>query len=281
MSPDFPIPFTKMSGTGNDFIIIDHRRPFLPDREIPGFVRSVCQRGFSVGADGLILIEDDPEADFRWQFFNGDGSRAEMCGNGARCAARFALQKKIAPARMRFITDAGPIEAEVLDGRVKLKMTPPVDLRRNLSVQVDGRKIELDHINTGVPHAVHIVEQDEAVDVAGWGRAIRFHPLFAPAGANVNFVRQLGPSALGVRTYERGVEAETMACGTGAAAAAIIAALQGLVSAPVTVTTSGGARLTIHFSLVNGTGVAGLFLEGPARIVYEGELRAGALEKDG
>lgn len=281
MSPDFPIPFTKMSGTGNDFIIIDHRRPFLADREIPGFVRSVCQRSFSVGADGLILVEDHPDADFRWHFFNADGSRAEMCGNGARCAARFAHEKKIAPARMRFITDAGPIEAEVLDGRVKLRLTRPMDLRQNLLVEFDGREMEIHHINTGVPHAVRIVGNSDATEVAEWGRQIRFHPLFAPAGANVNFVEPLGPSALKVRTYERGVEAETMACGTGAVAAAIIGALQGLVSPPVTVTTSGGARLIVHFSLVNGTGVADVFLEGPARIVYEGELQAGALEKDG
>ena len=275
----FPIPFTKMSGTGNDFIIIDHRKPLLNQDEFGPFAKAVCRRKFSAGADGLILIEDSSEANFRWHFYNADGSVAEMCGNGARCAARFACEKKIAPAAMRFLTIAGEIRAEVRGESVKLAMTPPVDLALDQQVEIDGGRQTVHSINTGVPHAVLFVEDGNRAPVLKWGRHIRFHDRFQPAGTNVNFVQTLGPASLHARTYERGVEDETLACGTGAVASAIIAGLLGRVESPVTVTTSGGEQLIIYFSIQNSSPaeITDVFLEGPAHFVYEGLLNREAL----
>jgi diaminopimelate epimerase len=241
----------------------------------------VCRRKFSVGADGLILIENSETADFRWQFYNGDGSRAEMCGNGARCAARFAFEKKIAPPSMRFETTAGEIEAFIMDGpdeSVKIRLTAPEDLRLNIPSAVGSVEQTLHFINTGVPHTVVLVKDAGDVPVGEWGREIRFHETFQPAGTNANFVQMISNNTLMVRTYERGVEGETMACGTGAVASALIVSLLEQAKPPVTVITSGGEKLTIHFSLT-GEGndrqldlAAGIFLEGPAHIIYEGKL---------
>ena len=272
----FPIDFTKMSGTGNDFILIDHRTPFLAREEMPAFARAVCERRVSAGADGLIFIEPSDIADFRWQFLNGDGSWAEMCGNGARCAARFAFALGIAPARMRFETVAGLIEAEVTGQSVKLKMTAPTGLRLQEKLTVNGQEQVVHSLNTGVPHAVLFGEDIAREPVLELGRSIRFHEHFQPAGTNVNFVQQLGARALSVRTYERGVEGETLACGTGAVAAAIIAGLLGQVQPPVAVTTSGGEQLTIHYALA-GQEINEVYLEGPANFIYEGRLHEEAI----
>jgi len=274
---NFPIAFTKMSGTGNDFIIIDHRQPFLAKEEMGSFARAVCRRKFSVGADGLILIENSDQADFRWHFYNADGSEAEMCGNGARCAARFAHSRGIAPAQMSFLTVAGIIHAEIRGTGVKLAMTPPTGLALDHDVVLDGIARQVHFLNTGVPHAVCFVDGNHGTPVKAWGAAIRFHQLFQPAGANANFVEVLGPDSLHVRTYERGVEDETMACGTGAVASAVIAGLLGRVSSPVQVTTSGGEKLLIHFALQDEGKIAAVFLEGPAHFIYEGQLSAEAM----
>ena len=277
----YPIPFVKMSGTGNDFIIIDHRTPFIAEADQPAFARTVCRRKFSVGADGLILIENSESADFRWQFYNADGSRAEMCGNGARCAARFAFERDIAPAAMRFATTAGVIEAEVLRGNgesVKIRLTAPENLRLNIPMSLGSVEQSLHFINTGVPHTVVLVNDAGNVPVAEWGRKIRFHETFQPAGTNANFAQVIADDKLMVRTYERGVEGETMACGTGAVASALVVALLEQATPPVTVITSGGEELTIHFSLTGDKDnrqldlAAGIFLEGPAQIIYEGQL---------
>jgi diaminopimelate epimerase len=276
MTMQFPIDFTKMSGTGNDFILIDHRTPFLAREEMPAFARAVCERRVSVGADGLILLENSESADFRWQFLNGDGSWAEMCGNGARCAARFAHAKGIAPERMRFETVAGLIEAEVTGQSVKLKMTAPTELRLAEKLVVNGREQVAHSLNTGVPHAVLFLADIAQAPVLEMGRALRFHEHFQPAGTNVNFVQQQAGNGLIVRTYERGVEGETLACGTGAVAAAIIAGLLGQVQPPVAVTTSGGEQLIIHYALA-GREIGEVSLEGPANFIYEGRLHAEAL----
>ncbi|HIJ89542.1 MAG: diaminopimelate epimerase [Desulfobulbaceae bacterium] len=276
MSIGFPIDFTKMSGTGNDFILIDHRAPFLPKEEMPAFARAVCERRVSAGADGLIFIEKSETADFRWQFLNGDGSWAEMCGNGARCAARYAHDKGIAPARMRFETVAGLIEAEVTGHSVKLKMTAPTGLRLHEKLLVNGEEQVVHSLNTGVPHAVLFMEDIRQAPVMEWGRSIRFHEHFQPAGTNVNFVQQQNGNGLIVRTYERGVEGETLACGTGAVSSAIIAGLLGQVRPPVAVTTSGGEQLIIHYSLA-GQEIAEVYLEGPAHFIYEGRLHSEAI----
>ncbi len=281
MAIDFPLPFTKMSGAGNDFIVIDHRRALIPEAEQAGFAKKVCRRMFSVGADGLILIENSDLADFRWRFYNGDGSVAEMCGNGARCAARFAYKNKIAGVRMSFETLAGIIEAEIEnDDTVRLRMTPPFDFRTHLTLTLDGQEKTLSFVNSGVPHAVLFMGADENIPVREWGKIVRFHPLFQPAGTNVNFVQKIAANTLHVRTYERGVEDETMACGTGAVASALFAALDGLACSPVNIITSGGERLTIFFDLhpdLNAPRAENVFLQGPARIIYEGLVTTEAL----
>jgi len=284
----YPIPFAKLSGTGNDFIIIDHRGLFIPEADQSEFARLVCRRRFSVGADGLILIENSRTADFRWQFYNGDGSRAEMCGNGARCAARFAYEQNIAPAAMRFETTAGEIEAFVLSAAgelVRIRLTAPEDLRLNIPLSIGRVEQTLHFINTGVPHTVLLVNDAGMVPVADWGREIRFHETFQPAGTNANFIQVLPGDSLMVRTYERGVEGETMACGTGAVASALVAALLEQANPPVTVFTSGGEKLTIHFS-ITGEGserqldpAAGISLEGPAHRIYEGKIGPDALQE--
>ena len=280
MDIEFPVPFAKMSGTGNDFIVIDHRRPLVPEVEQPDFVRRVCRRMFSVGADGVIFIEGSENADFSWRFYNGDGSVAEMCGNGARCAARFAFARGIAEKKMSFETIAGIIEAEVLgnDGDVSLLMTAPFDYRNGLEAELDGQATEISFMNSGVPPAVIFVDDGKEIAVKKWGHEIRFHEMFAPAGSNVNFVQALSDGAIRVRTYERGVEDETMACGTGAVASAIFAATKGLVASPVTVTTSGGEHLRIVFDLNQDGTAENVYLQGPARIIYIGQLTAESLK---
>ena len=240
------IPFSKLNGSGNDFLLIDNRGGALDGIDRPAFAAKVCDRSRSVGADGVILIEPSRVADFRWDFYNADGSRAEMCGNGGRCAARFAVARRIAGRKLSFETIAGVIHAAVRGRRVKLQMTPPGGLAVDRSLTLRGKRYTYSFLNTGVPHAVLFVPDVSKADVTGVGRGIRTHKAFAPRGTNVNFA-QVRDDALWVRTYERGVEAETLACGTGAVASGILAAVRGLASPPVAVRTRGGERLTIHF----------------------------------
>lgn len=265
------IPFVKMSGSGNDFILIDHRKPFIEVDQMAEFARKVCRRRVSVGADGLIFVEPSENADFRWRFFNADGSEAEMCGNGGRCVARFAFLKGITGPHLTFETVAGILSAQVNGRRVKLEMTRPHSLRLNERLSVEGEYRTLSSLNTGVPHAVMFVEDLEAIDVTRMGRAIRTHPHYAPAGTNVNFVRLEKGGQLSIRTYERGVEEETLACGTGTVASALIAAFEGFVTSPVRVKTRGGEVLTVYFEL-EGREVKRVFFEGDVHLIYEGEM---------
>ena len=265
------IPFFKMSGSGNDFIIIDNRQAVVPEKRLREMIVGSCRRKLSVGADGLILIESADSVDFRWRFFNADGSVAEMCGNGARCAARFAFLHGIAGRRMAFDTLAGTIAAEVSDASVKIRMTDPGELTTDIRLDLPGTSVTACSINTGVPHAVVMVDAIDAVDVVALGRAIRHHAAFAPAGTNANFVQIGDDGRISIRTYERGVEDETLACGTGnAAAALVLAATRGLVS-PVILNTRSGMPLAIHFE-TDGQRFSNLFLEGDARVIYRGEL---------
>ena len=265
------IPFTKMSGTGNDFIIIDNRDGRVDEDRLTEFIQKVCRRKLSVGADGLILIESCDNADFRWRFYNSDGSLAEMCGNGARCAARFAFLNGIAGENLSFETDAGIIHGQVKDGGAKVKIPDPADLRLNYAINLESGPMTVSSINTGVPHVVVMQDNVEEVDVSGLGRQIRYHKMFAPAGTNVNFICQQKTGQLAIRTYERGVEDETLACGTGAIAAALIAAHRRALPSPIDMLTRSGIVLTIHFSLRNGQ-FSEIFLEGDARVIYRGEL---------
>jgi diaminopimelate epimerase len=266
------IAFTKMNGSGNDFILIDHRSGFLKDVLMPEFVRTVCRRRESIGADGLILIETSEVADFKWRFYNADGSEAEMCGNGGRCAARFAVQKGIAGSKLTFETVAGLIQAEVRGRTVVLQLSPPGELLTRRTIAVDGNPVSLGSINTGVPHVVIPVEDLEAVPVKTLGRKIRFHEEFQPAGTNVNFIRIADPFHIAIRTYERGVEDETLACGTGSVASVLVCGALGQVKSPVQVRTKGGEVLTVHFAQRNADSFSRVSLEGDTCLVFEGTL---------
>ena len=271
------IEFSKMSGSGNDFILIDNRDASLAISDWSRFARRVCEPKISLGADGLIVIVPSNRADFRWLFYNADGSEAEMCGNGGRCAARFAFLKGIAGSRLSFETKAGLIDAEVTDRIVKLRLTDPQGLALDYAVPVNGNSLAMNSINTGVPHAVHYVSDIEAFDVFGYGRQIRYHEHYKPAGTNANFVKVLGNDAIRIRTYERGVEGETLACGTGSVASALISAAKGLVKSPVTVTVQSGETLKVHFEKT-AQGFEKVYLEGATTLVCEGSLCREAYE---
>ncbi len=265
------VPFWKMSGSGNDFILLDHREVPWREWDLPEVARRLCRRRLSIGADGLILLMPAKAAqnDFSWRFLNADGSEAEMCGNGARCAARFASMKGLARDRMRFETLSGVIEAEVREGSVRVRMGDPTGIRRDLTVLTRGDAHPLVFMDTGVPHAVSFVEDVEGVDVAEVGRSIRYHEAFAPRGTNADFVQVMDRHTIKMRTYERGVEGETLACGTGAVASAVAARIRGDAVPPVTVITRSGLPLVISFQEREGN-YTDVYLEGDARLVYTG-----------
>ena len=265
------IPFFKMSGSGNDFIIIDNRESIIDEAGLPRLIENVCRRRMSAGADGLILVEKSSEADFQWRFFNSDGGRAEMCGNGARCAARFAYLNEIAGKRMSFLTDAGKVNAQVLEDQVKIQMTDPVDLKLDYTIDLERGQISISSINTGVPHVVVPVDRIDDVEVVTLGREIRYHKVFASAGTNANFVSSVSDHTFAIRTYERGVEDETLACGTGAVAGALIMATKMQLSSPIRMMTRSGSPLTAHFTIGNGR-FHEVELEGDARVIYSGAL---------
>lgn len=265
------IPFFKMSGSGNDFIIIDNRDNFLKKINITSFVQAVCRRSISVGADGVILIENSKTENFAWRFYNADGSEAEMCGNGGRCAARYAVIKGIAEKKLSFETLAGIIQAEVENDRVSIELPSPEKIVMDISIASEDENHNLHFINTGVPHVVKFVENINDIQVQSAGKKIRFHPRFSPAGTNVNFVSLEQEPMLAIRTYERGVEDETLACGTGSVAAALIASALGKTTSPVKVKTKGGEILTVHMQKPSFP-FGKVFLEGCVRVVCTGEI---------
>lgn len=270
----FPIPFAKMSGTGNDFIIIDNREKMVADDEMVNLAVRACRRGQSVGADGLLLIENDREYDFAWRFFNSDGSEAEMCGNAARCVSRLAFMDGIAGPDLVFRTIAGPVRASVDGSIVRVQLTRPHSLKEQFTLQLsDGREMTVGFVDTGVPHTVLILEDDqfENAPVRELGREIRYHTQFAPAGTNVNFVRVIDRENLHVRTYERGVEAETLACGTGVVASAIVTAARGLTSSHVRAKTRGGDILGVYLDGPDPHALD-VRLEGETALVYRAQL---------
>lgn len=282
MPKEQPIPFMKLSGSGNDFILIDNRERVVDPKRAMQLSARICAHRMSVGGDGLILIERSRRADFRWRLFNADGSEAEFSGNGARCAARFAFLKHIAPKQMRFETLAGLIEAEMVPrslkrvakpvmDQVKIRFPDPKGLRLNLRVALDGTERDAHFIDTGVPHCVYVVDNPDQLDVVGIGRPTRHHSLFQPAGANVNFISVLDPHRIRIRTYERGVEDETLACGTGSIASALIASLVAKAESPVTLVPQSGLNLMVHFQS-DGKTFRDVYLQGDARAVYEGKI---------
>jgi len=262
--------FIKMNGAGNDFVMIDNRSGEV--RLAPEQIAWICDRHRGIGADGILLLEDAKNgADFRMRYYNRDGGEAEMCGNGARCFARFA--NKIAGARenVRFETPAGIIGARLDGESVTLEMSAPKDLLLNIDMVAEGRKELVHFINSGVPHAVLVVDKVDGVDVRTRGQAIRRHKVFAPKGANANFIEKRGAGKIAVRTYERGVEDETLACGTGVVASALIFAATEKIDGPVSVIVRSGSELSVDFKR-DGELFRDVTLTGPAEFVFEGTI---------
>jgi len=265
------VPFFKMQGCGNDFVLMDNRELKLSRDVMADWARAVCRKAFGIGADGMILLDHAPEgskADYIWHFYNADGSRAEMCGNGARCATRLACLLGMAPEKHVLGTDAGDIEAEVFTGsnEVRVRLTPPKNQQLNIPLDLNGTKVEAHFVDTGVPHTVVIEPNLERAPVREHGATVRFHQRFAPAGTNANFIEIVDRGHINLRTYERGVEDETYACGTGAVASVVVAHALGLTDSSVEVTTTGGERLCI--AIVDGQ----TYLRGAAEIVFRGEF---------
>ena len=264
------IKFTKTVATSNDFIVIDSRRPVVGSR-LPAFAKMICDRKHSVGADGLIILERSRKADFRMRIFNPDGSEAEMCGNGSRCIALFAATKHIAPKQMTIETAAGILNATVAKDIVKVKLTDPKDIRWDFCLTINRCPYRVSFMNTGVPHIVYFVDDLDKVDVKKLGSEIRYHSRFSPEGANADFVKILGRDRIKIRTYERGVEDETLACGTGAVASALISAKANKMPSPMVVETQGGEKLKVYFELTKGT-FRDVYLEGKASLVFDGTI---------
>ena len=266
------LPFTKMSGAGNDFVVIDNRsgRYDLTQDQIA----RLCDRHFGVGADGLLAVEPAPDAaaDFRMRYYNADGGEAEMCGNGARCFARFVQSMPRAnPDRVRFLTPAGLIEGAYLGAEVRVNLTAPTETKLRQRADFGWGEIEYHFMNTGVPHVVVEVPDAEKAEIVAHGRAIRRSPIF-PRGTNVNFIQVADAKNLIVRTYERGVEDETLACGTGVTAAALLTHLVRGLALPLRVKVRGGDVLTVD-AKVKGDSFSDVTLTGPAAEVFSGEIK--------
>ena len=262
--------FTKMNGAGNDFILIDNRMGDV--RLDRSQIARLCDRHRGIGADGVLLLEKPGNrADFRMRYFNADGGEAEMCGNGARCFARFANKVAAAKEKISFETQAGVISAELKGDLVTLGMTEPTDLRLHLELGIAGENKTVHFVNSGVPHVVIPVPNIDDVDVRREGAAVRYHKIFSPSGTNVNFIDKRGAKKIAIRTYERGVEDETLACGTGIVASALIFGATEGCHGPMTVLARGGDELQVGFETVAGR-FCNVTLTGPAQFVFEGTI---------
>jgi diaminopimelate epimerase len=266
------IPFAKLTGAGNDFVIIDNRSAIIraPNR----LAMRLCDRRFGIGADGLILIEESRVADYRMMYYNSDGSYGGMCGNGGRCAARFASDQGIAQDKHRFEALDFSYEATVTKRSVTLRMKNVIAPQFSKSLQLGDEEFNYHFMDTGSPHAVIAVNKSQlnAVPVESLGKSLRHHKAFSPKGTNVNFLAKKSSRAIRMRTYERGVEAETLACGTGSIACSIVASVLWNMKPPVTVITQSCEVLIVNFKETD-RGFEAVTLTGPAEKVFKGEVR--------
>ena len=270
------IEFTKMSGAGNDFVLVDNRSNLIKDGS--GTARTICDRRWGVGADGLLLIERSAKANYKMMYYNADGSYGGMCGNGGRCVARYSVLQGIAPQEHAFEALDYVYKVSLENDSIRLSMKDPTDFRPNLELSVLRRKITAHFVDTGSPHVVVPVQSLtkskrglNSVDVQGLGKLIRFHKAFSPKGTNVNFIELLDRSSLKIRTYERGVEAETLACGTGSIASAVVASLIWDLKPPVKIMPASSVPLSVDFT-VEGKRVTNVTLSGPAKVIFTGVM---------
>lgn len=278
------IEFAKMAGGGNDFVIIDNRSGRIEDTE--ALTRRICTRRLSVGADGLILVERSAKATFRIRYFNADGSAADFCANGTRCAARFAFMNVIAPRKMTIETGAGVVSAEVVDREVDLHLPAPRDfIPEKILVLPGERPASGSFVVVGVPHYVLFVTADLwGIPIESHAPPIRNHAELAPDGANVDYVLVRDRNHIDVRTWERGVEGETLSCGSGVTASAAVAAMKGLVESPVSVRTRSGISYLVSWETLeesvfeDGTRLGAMTLRGDARLIYRATLTADTIE---
>ncbi len=279
------IYFTKMSGAGNDFIVIDERE--YPGISLtPEFISKLCDRRNGIGADGIINIADLSNYDFRMDYYNADGTSKTLCGNGARCAIKYAqFSNRLRNGKASFVANDDIYSGEMLEAeKVKFNLNEPKNIKRNMKVDAAGQNINYHFADTGSPHVIIKIEdilkepanEDtfytniNEVPVFDIGKEIRYHRNFFPAGTNVNFIK-INNGAIEIRTYERGVEDETLACGTGSAASAVVASLFDNVKPPVLLLTRGGDELIVDFNLKNNH-IENLSLTGPAKIIYTGNF---------
>ncbi len=267
------IDFTKAQAAGNDFIIVDNTAGAVTGKieDLGRFAKFACKRKYSLGADGLLVLEDSAAADFKMRIFNPDGSEVTMCGNGIRASALYAYSRKWCSLSMKIETGAGILEASINGEAVRVKMTPPNNIELDRNIGAGKTIINVHVLNTGVPHAVHFVDDVEKYPVTEMGGKIRYHKVFEPDGTNANFVQISGKSAIKVRTYERGVEDETLACGTGVVASAVVSHLANGIQPPVSAVTKSGDVLTVHFKKERDA-FSDVYLEGKAHIVFKGEV---------
>jgi diaminopimelate epimerase len=260
--------FWKMNGAGNDFVMLDNREGALVLSSEQ--IARICDRHCGVGADGVLIVEAAEQgADFRMRYYNADGGEAEMCGNGARCFARFSRRFLDEASAVSFETQAGKIIADFVGEEVSLRMSEPHSWQEAQDLELAGTTRTVHFVNTGVPHAVAFVEDLESLNLRGEGPALRYHRVFEPKGTNANFVAVEGPQSLAIRTYERGVEGETLACGTGVCAAALVHAKTSGADSPVSVRVRGGDTLRVSFQR-KGNNFTDVILSGPADFVFEG-----------
>jgi len=270
------LPFLKMHGAANDFVVLDHREPFLEEPLGP-LVRRLCDRRRGIGADGVLLLERDPEHDFAMRYFNSDGGVADYCGNGARCLAARALALGLGRGgEVRFRTAVGVQTARRNGDRVEVRFGRVAAPAREEGLDAAGRTFTGWFVRAGVPHVVIEVPRVRDVPLEDWAPALRRHPRFGADGANVDFIEPRGEEAVAMRTYERGVEGETLACGSGAIASALARAAEGRPS-PVRIETAGGDTLVVRWEKEGADYAVGL--EGPAEVAFSGQWPLTVAEK--
>ncbi len=266
------LSFTKMNGAGNDFVVIDNRN--LETNLTKDQIALICDRNRGVGADGLLAVEPaESDGDVKFRYYNADGGEAEMCGNGARCFGRFTSRLLGNQSdTLSFETIAGTLRARIVGDQVCVEMSDPVDLELDSPVSIPSSPSPVHNLNTGVPHAVSFVEDLSSTDIVKSGSQIRYHDHYSPAGTNANFVQIHAPDHLSVRTYERGVENETLACGTGVTACALIHHLLTGTPSPIRVDVQGGETISIAFEALDDQQFKNVTKTGPADFVFEGKI---------